>query len=78
MPEISGGVLSANSSLGGYITLDNIVGQLSSGSEHEPPKIRWLGYEKNENGIITRGKKLQFGKSVNGEIQWEDVPITEE
>lgn len=81
--QVLGGTISGDSSLG-FTTISNATGYLDivSGSNYqsEPPLIRWIGYERNDKGIITRDKKLQYGtrNSSSSEIEWRDIPIHEE
>lgn len=85
--QIAGGFISGQSLMGldvSPIAINNVTGWLDvvSGSNYqsEPPLIRWIGYERNDKGIITRDKKLQYGtrNSSSSEIEWRDVPIHEE
>lgn len=84
--QVTSGVLTANTNLGS-LTISNAIGYLdissssiNAVSKEDLPLVRWIGYERNDNGIITRDKKLQYGKksSTSDDIIWEDVPVFEE
>lgn len=80
--QVTSGFLTGDTNFGN-ITISNTIGYLDISDimyKQDLPLVRWIGYERNDNGIITRDKKLQYGKrpSISADIIWEDVPVFEE